>query len=124
MIRNLMILSAIYLAILAGTDFLAQPAQAQTPGVWQVNGPEFNAEITGIIVDPDDYRRIHVGTRGRVNVVNPGLFRTLNGGISWSIAPAPVWTPQASGQRCAAGRSSATGTTLVAAATACVANDD
>ena len=90
MIRNLMILSAIYLAILAGTDFLAQPAQAQTPGVWQVNGPEFNAEITGIIVDPDDYRRIHVGTRGRVNVVNPGLFRTLNGGISWSIAPAPL----------------------------------
>jgi hypothetical protein len=77
----------------AQLGFFLQPANAQIiapKGVWATNGPIFNAEVTGILVDPDDRFNILLGTRGGTPNVLTGLFFSQNGGIDWVPADPPL----------------------------------
>lgn len=75
------------LAMLLG--LFLQPAFSQfntPPGVWQTNGPQFHAEVTGIVADLQDSLLLHLGTRGPGANIATGLFRSTDGGVSWILA--------------------------------------
>lgn len=70
--------------------FFTTTVNAQFPGQWSVNGPDFNAEVSGLIIDDQNTKIIHLGTLGLVDLIQPGLFRTTNGGVQWDAAPPPL----------------------------------
>ncbi|MCK6560108.1 T9SS type A sorting domain-containing protein [candidate division KSB1 bacterium] len=77
----------IFLTLLFG--WFLQPALGQVttaPGVWQTNGPQFNAEVTGIMADLQTNLLLHLGTRGPGANIATGLFRSTDGGVSWVLA--------------------------------------
>ncbi|MCA9740125.1 MAG: T9SS type A sorting domain-containing protein [Deferribacteres bacterium] len=83
---NRLIISAFFMLQIGASSHIVFSQTNSLPGIWQTKGPQFHAEISGIIADAQDDLLMHLGTRGpEVNVLT-GLFRSTDGGVSWQLA--------------------------------------
>ena len=75
--------------VVASFCFTQTPVMGQDErpaGVWESHGPQFHAEVTGILADVENPLLLHLGTRGTESNVSTGLFRSTDGGVSWEFA--------------------------------------